>query len=186
MGTKENPLLGRSTIIKSKTTNYTFALMLSPRQLIAVCSMSLSVVWLIAALAYVAGHAKTAELPANLGMARVEPMVIDPVLWTGSVNAAGPGPKVHVSRPAAVTSAEPVTVEPLKGQRFWQVRVVDRTVASVYVEFLNRLGLQSQAASSTDPSKLRILVGPLNDDAEKEALRKAIEQAGLPTYLRKF
>jgi hypothetical protein len=193
----------------SQTRNDTFALMLSPRQLIAVCSMSFSVVWLIAALAYVAGHAKTAELPAGMAFG-AEPLVIDPVRWPERGADAGLGARLRVTRAAAseaepaitqqpvtqpgtaqpamtqIATAESVIVEPEKGQRFWQVRVVERDTAPVYVEFLKKLSLPARAAASTDPLKVRILVGPLADTDEQEALRKSIAQAGLPYYLRKY
>jgi hypothetical protein len=62
---------------------------------------------------------------------------------------------------------------------------VDRGVAEVFVEVLARKGFPGRVAEGPDAKTFRVLVGPLAA-AEIPKTRSALDQAGLPAFVRTY
>ena len=172
------------------------AIVLGQRQLIAVCCMFLVMMGLVAMLAYVSGRsisaAQMAEGPCSAEKAKA--MVVEPAVnpIPAPMQAqAGPLPApLKVASPSVVSPvavvAPPVDAPPAAGSTYWQVGVVGRGVATVFVEHLTRMGLRARTAPVQTPGLLRVLVGPLPSQADVDATREKLDGAGFQAFLKKY
>ncbi|MBI3681530.1 MAG: hypothetical protein HY235_14190 [Acidobacteria bacterium] len=172
------------------------AIVLGQRQLIAVCTMCLVVMGLVATLAYVCGRSITAAQFESSRPAAAAIMV-DPTRSASSPSRAPAQPKPPAAMEAkaqtivapkpvvAVNTPEP-QADPPRGQTFWQVGLLDRGIAAVFVEYLQRLGLKARTASGTGPNLQRVLVGPLEDADEIEKAHKTLEATGFQSFIRRY
>lgn len=169
------------------------AIVLGQRQLIAVCCMFLVVIGLVATLAYVSGRTISAAQMSEAQRTSTNALVVEPA---GTVPAAmhaqaeplpAPTP-TPTPAPSAKIVVPPVGVDapPAPGAVFWQVGVVDRGIAAVFVEYLTRLGLKARTAPAQAPGLQRVLAGPLDGQGEIEEAKRALDQAGLQSFLKKY
>jgi cell division protein FtsN len=181
------------------------AVVLGQRQLIAICCMFLTVLGLVATLAYVAGRSITA--------AQMQPIdkTTDPVRPALVVEAAGPRPMqaqaasipkaqeappplvveatpppVKRPAPAAVTAAAGQSAEPAKGEMFWQIGLVERGMGPVFLQYMKQLNLDARIAAGTSQSTRRVLVGPVAGQAEIARVKQALDQAGFQSFLKTY
>jgi hypothetical protein len=167
------------------------AVVLGQRQLIAVCCMSLVVLGLVATMAYVTGRSITAAQMKSLEKTDVPAaIVVDPGKPSESNVPAPLEAKAHPLPNVLLTQQSPViqheTGEPPSGQSFWQVGVVERGVAPVFVEYLMRQGFRARMAPGQSPHGLRILVGPLADQADTEKAKRTLDALGFQSFLKRF
>jgi cell division protein FtsN len=191
------------------------AIVLGQRQLVAICCMALVVLGLVATLSYVCGRSITAAQMRQQETLPPQAIVVDPAkpapsgpaTQSASVPSALEAraetlplqpPTSAPSQPAAtqLAAAQPalqpqtprtaVLGEPTRGLSFWQVGVVDRGVATVFAEYLTRLGLKARLAAGDSPTTHRVLVGPLPDQAETENTRRILQSAGFQYFLRRY
>ncbi|MFN7934795.1 MAG: hypothetical protein U0R19_15815 [Bryobacteraceae bacterium] len=169
------------------------AIVLGQRQLIAVCCMFLVTMGLVATLAYVSGRsisaAQLAEGPCSGEKAKA--MVVEPasnVVPTPMHAQAEPLPAM----PRAVAPAMPPVVSmavdapPAPGSTYWQVGVVDRGIAAVFVEHLTRMGLRARIADGQSPGFPRVLVGPLPTQASVDEAKARLDKGGFQAFLKKY
>lgn len=179
------------------------AIVLGQRQLVAVCCMALVILGLVATLAYVCGRSITAaqmqaQQAATLprGAIVVEAGKPQPSTTPSPLEARAEGMPLAGSPaavPAAATGQSGFGIigtapmpEPSRGQTFWQVGVVDRGVATVFTEYLTRLGMRVRTAAGEAAGTYRVLVGPLTDVGETENTRRALQAAGFQYFLRRY
>lgn len=186
------------------------AIVLGQRQLLAVCCMFLVVMGLVATLAYVSGRSITAAQMNNPDKGAAPPILVDPTKTIKSeTKLIPPAPmQAHAAaaavpvapqkapqavertdRPSAAASSEAVSPQPesaIAPGAYWQVGLVDRGVAHVFVEYLQRQGLQARLAPGNSTQSLRVLVGPFADKASLEAARKQLQAAGFQYFLRRY
>jgi cell division septation protein DedD len=86
--------------------------------------------------------------------------------------------------PRPIVQAE--TGEPASGQSFWQVGVVERGVAPVFVEYLTRQGFRARMAPGQSANGLRVLVGPLTDQADTEKAKRTLDGLGFQSFLKRY
>ncbi|HUQ92934.1 MAG TPA: hypothetical protein VM120_14735 [Bryobacteraceae bacterium] len=158
-----------------------FALILSQRQLIAVCVMFLGVLGLVSMLAYVAGRSiPAAQAKMQDGAETVPAIVVEPVAPPAALGA-----RAQTLAPwSASTIAE--SGDPRPGQTFWQVGVVDRGMANVSVDHLIRLGFRARLAPAPSANLHRVLVGPLMGRADLEKSKRGLDAAGFQSFLKKY
>jgi hypothetical protein len=182
------------------------AVVLGQRQLIAICCMFLTVLGLVATLAYVAGRSITA--------AQMQPIdkSTDPVRPALVVEAAGPRPMQAqaaslpkpqeapppplvveatpppVKRPAPTPVTAPATqpTEPAKGEMYWQIGLVERGMGPVFLQYMKQLNLDARIAAGTSQSTRRVLVGPVTGQAEIARVKQALDQAGFQSFLKTY
>lgn len=190
------------------------AIVLGQRQLVAVCCMFLVILGLVATLAYVAGRSITAsQMRAGERGEVVPAIMVDPAkqiapaalearaetapIPIAPVPAREPRvetiptptpivPMVSPKRAPTVVVTQAAAGEPRPGDSFWQVGVVDRGMADVFVEFMMRLDLPARRAPAGTNGQYRVLVGPVHDSAESDRFRRAIEGAGFQTFLKRY
>ncbi|MBL8218471.1 MAG: hypothetical protein JNL62_04545 [Bryobacterales bacterium] len=171
------------------------AVVLGQRQLIAVCCMFLVTMGLVATLAYVSGRsisaAQLAEGPCPSDKAKA--MVVEPASATvpTPLHAQAeplPPPNVPIAPPVAATPvvATKVDAPPAPGSVFWQVGVVDRGIAGVFVEHLTRMGLRARSADVQTPGYLRVLVGPLATQSSVDETKRLLDKWGFQAFLKKY
>ncbi|MBL8173282.1 MAG: hypothetical protein JNK48_01345 [Bryobacterales bacterium] len=164
------------------------AVVLGQRQLIAVCCMFLVTMGLVATLAYVSGRsisaAQIAEgpCPSEKAQAMVVEPASNPVPAPLHAQAEPLPPRQTPIAPAAL----PVDAPPASGSVFWQVGVVDRGIATVFIEHLTRLGLRARAADVQTPGFLRVLVGPLPTQAAVDDAKRILDKSGFQAFLKKY
>lgn len=184
------------------------AIVLGQSQLIAVCCMFLVTMGLVATLAYVSGRTISAAqlVEAQRSSDNATAMVVEPAASpvptplhahaeTLPPQALAPQtpppvhsePAVHTPPPAPPAPASTgVDAPPLPGSVYWQVGVVDRGIASVFVEHLNRMGLRARTATVQTPGFQRVLVGPLLTQAGIEETKQMLDKAGFQAFLKKY
>lgn len=184
------------------------AIVLGQRQLIAVCCMFLVTMGLVATLAYVSGRTISAAqlVDTQRSSETAKAMVVEPAapsvptpmhahaeelppqsLAPQTPRPVQPEPAVHTPPPAPPTAASTgVDGPPLSGSVYWQVGVVDRGIASVFVEHLNRMGLRARTATVQTPGFQRVLVGPLLTQGSIEETKQMLDKAGFQAFLKKY
>lgn len=170
------------------------AVVLGQRQLIAVCCMFLVTMGLVATLAYVSGRsisaAQVAEGPCPSDKAKA--MVVEPAStpMPPAMHAqAEPLPPPNIPIAPAKTPAVArtgVDAPPAPGSTYWQVGVVDRGIAGVFVEHLTRMGLRAQSAGVQTPGFLRVLVGPLSTQSSIDETKRLLDESGFQAFLKKY
>ncbi len=181
------------------------AIVLGQRQLIAVCCMFLVTMGLVATLAYVSGRTISAAqlADAQRSSETAKAMVVEPAAasvptpmhahaeelppQSMTPQTPRPEPAVHAPppmQPAPVSTG--VDAPPLPGSVYWQVGVVDRGIASVFVEHLNRMGLRARTATVQTPGFQRVLVGPLLTQTSIEETKQILDKAGFQAFLKKY
>ena len=88
--------------------------------------------------------------------------------------------------PVEMPSFESYFREPEPGQVFLQVAAADRAVAEVFAEYLVRRQFTPQIASGPDERSFRVLVGPIQDNAQLAKLRTGLAEAGFHPFLRRY
>jgi hypothetical protein len=175
------------------------AVVLGQRQLIAVCCMFLVVLGLVATMAYVTGRSITAAQMRSLEKSDVPPaIVVDPEKPPQSSIPAPMQAKAETlpPNPASAPVAQQPTQSPLQaaaemgeptpGQSFWQVGLVDRGLAPVFVEYMTRQGFRSRLAAGQSAGGLRVLVGPLTSQADAEKTKRALDAMNIQAFLKKY
>jgi len=171
------------------------AVVLGQRQLIAVCCMFLVTMGLVATLAYVSGRsisaAQVVEGPCPSDKAKA--MVVEPAMATmpTPLHAQAeplPPPSVPIAPPvaAAPVVASNVDAQPVSGSAYWQVGVVDRGIAGVFVEHLTRMGLRARSADVPTPGFQRVLVGPLATQSSVDETKRLLDKSGFQAFLKKY
>lgn len=169
------------------------AIVLGQRQLIAVCCMFLVTMGLVATLAYVSGRsisaAQMAEGPCTTDKAKA--MVVEPASnpvpppMHAQAETLPPMPKAAVTAPVPVPVMA-VDAPPAPGSTYWQVGVVDRGIAGVFVEHLTRMGLRARIADGQSPGFPRVLVGPLPTQASIDETKARLDKSGFQAFLKKY
>ncbi len=100
------------------------------------------------------------------------------------------GPKVCPESPAppitpVVTSIKP-PAQPIAGRTYLQVGAVDRGIAEVFAEYLARKNLPTAVGAVDNGKAYRVLVGPLDSDAEIASARARLEEAGFQSFVKKY
>ncbi|MCC6365949.1 MAG: hypothetical protein IT165_20730 [Bryobacterales bacterium] len=188
----------------TQTHDDQLAVVLGQRQLIAVCCMFLVVMGLVSTLAYVCGRSITAAQMKAQEKAEPAPAIfVDPVRPATQEVTRAPGPMeahaemlpvskaaiVPQARPAAAaalgaTEAEPA--EPAQGESYWQVGVVDRGIAAVFVEYLTKHGFRARTASAQSGNLRRVLVGPVTNPADAENIKRNLDAGGFQSFMKRY
>ncbi|MCC6393208.1 MAG: hypothetical protein IT167_21590 [Bryobacterales bacterium] len=189
----------------TQTHDDQLAIVLGQRQLIAVCCMFLVVMGLVSTLAYVCGRSITAaQMKAQEKPEPAPAIFLDPVRPATPEQARAPRPMeahaetlpvrpkpaiVPQARPAAAavlaaTEAEPA--EPAQGESYWQVGVVDRGIAAVFVEYLTKHGFRARTASAQSGNLRRVLVGPVTDSADGESIKRNLDAGGFQSFMKRY
>jgi cell division septation protein DedD len=186
----------------TQTHDDQLAIVLGQRQLIAVCCMFLVVMGLVSTLAYVCGRSITAaqmkaqektEPAAAIFVDPVRPMALERAKASGPMTAQAetlpvrpkPATIPPVVRPAtAATEEEPA--EPAQGETYWQVGVVDRGIAAVFVEYLTKHGFRARTASAQSGSLRRVLVGPVTNPADAESTKRNLDAGGFQSFMKRY
>lgn len=183
----------------TQTHDDQLAIVLGQRQLIAVCCMCLVVMGLVSTLAYVCGRSITAaQLKEHEKPEAAAAIFVDPVQPASHEAARAPGPmeahaetlpvrsKPAVAPPApfAATGTEPA--EPTQGEAYWQVGVVDRGIAAVFVEYLTKHGFRARTASAQSGNLRRVLVGPVMDPADAESMKRSLDSGGFQSFMKRY
>ena len=168
------------------------AIVLGQRQLIAVCGMFLVTMGLVATLAYVSGRsisaAQLADGPCSTEKAKA--MVVEPASnpvpppMHAQAETLPPMPKPVA--PAVPAPMAAVDAPPAPGSTYWQVGVVDRGIAGVFVEHLTRMGLRARIADGQTPGFPRVLVGPLPTQAIIDETKARLDRSGFQAFLKKY
>jgi len=170
------------------------AVVLGQRQLIAVCCMFLVVLGLVATMAYVTGRSITAAQMRSLEKSDVPPAIVVDPGKPPQTTVPGPMEAKAETLPPTPTPApiqSPLQAaaemgEPTAGQSFWQVGLVDRGVAPVFVEYMTRQGFRSRLAAGQSAGGLRVLVGPLTSQADAEKTKRALDAMNIQAFLKKY
>jgi cell division protein FtsN len=106
------------------------------------------------------------------------------------VEPVKPSPFPEVARPIpvrAAAAANPMeSREPVTGETYWQVGSIERGMAATFTQYLSSQGFRSRLAPGGSDNTIRVLVGPLTNDAEIENTGRALEAAGFQHFLRKY
>lgn len=159
--------------------------------------MFLVTMGLVATLAYVSGRsisaAQLAEGPCASEKAKA--MVVEPASspvpppMHAQAETLPPMPKAVVAAPAPAPVTPPapsVDAPPAPGSTYWQVGVVDRGIAGVFVEHLTRMGLRARVADGQTPGFPRVLVGPLPTQASVDETKARLDKSGFQAFLKKY
>lgn len=157
--------------------------------------MFLVTMGLVATLAYVSGRsisaAQVAEGPCSGEKAKA--MVVEPASNPVPTPMHAQAETLPAMPKPAVTVAAPVTAPvmavdapPAPGSTYWQVGVVDRGIAAVFVEHLTRMGLRARMADGQSPGFPRVLVGPLPTQASVDETKARLDKGGFQAFLKKY
>ncbi|MCZ2147532.1 MAG: hypothetical protein LC126_07135 [Bryobacterales bacterium] len=186
----------------TQTHDDQLAVVLGQRQLIAVCCMFLVVMGLVSTLAYVCGRSITAaQMKAQEKPEPAPAIFVDPVRPATAEQAKAPGPMeahaetlparstpviVPQARPAAAAGLAATEAEPAQGEAYWQVGVVDRGIAAVFVEYLTKHGFRARTASAQSGNLRRVLVGPVADPADAENTKRNLDAGGFQSFMKRY
>ena len=149
-----------------------FELVLGARQLSAVLFVFATLTASVAAFAYVAGRmvgpVQAAEPVGTQAVVPVNPKPPEP-------------PRQLVGAAQAVRRIAPQT-----GELYVQAGVVQRGMAEVMAECLNRKGFAAGVAEGTSEANLRVLVGPVSSVSGASAIRERLEEAGFASFSRRL
>lgn len=185
---------GKSMITPIKAPEDQMAIVIGHRQLVAICCTALLVLGLVTTLAYLCGRSITAAQMRPAENLPPQAIVVDPTRQSGPVPSimgaraeSLPIAPPPVTRPVAVPTVPAAIPKPLvAGRAYWQVGMVDRGVATVFVEYLSKLGLTARVVPGDTSTMSRVLVGPLSDGEQTESTRRTLEKAGFQYFLRRY
>lgn len=187
-----------------------YELQLTHRQVVTVLLLLLTVMGLVAAMAYIAGRSVTAMRFAKETSAQdnrkgpsgalvVEPAAVATPTPTPS-RAASPTPSAKPSptpapapTPKAVAAEIPPTREPAASQvadpppgAYLQVGSVDMGVARAFHEYLSRREFPVRIAPGASPNAFRVVIGPLGGPKEIQETEIRLKNAGFPSFLKRY
>jgi len=176
----------------SDTENRDFTLSLGTREATIALFMIVVLMGTFGAVAYIVGRAVPPVSAAEVyEQAREQVLVINPP--DAAEAAPFPAAESSASMALVLPTAEPAPVtyasnfrEPEQGELFLQVAAADPGVAEVFVEYLSRRSFPCQIAEGPDERNYRVLVGPIQQNSQVQALRSGLEAAGFRPFLRRY
>lgn len=159
-------------------------IVLGRRQLASVAFVVVAFLGIVAMLSYLIGRASSTE--SSMPMAPVAIGDLPVANGEAPEGAAGGESAEDVPVPpeaAAITSA-PIFAAPAVGDRYLQVGSVNTGVAQLMVEGLRVEGLNAIATDSASGQDHKVLVGPVNTDAEMSQARQKLNEMNLQWFVR--
>lgn len=75
---------------------------------------------------------------------------------------------------------------PVAGETYLQIAAVEKGMADVSADYLEKKGLPARVADGATAGTFRVLIGPLGSEQEMERLRGQLEESGFKPFVRKY
>jgi hypothetical protein len=181
---------------------------LGNRQVAAVSFVILTMLALVASVAYLAGRMVTPVITTATEAKAPESRAPEQVYVVNSAQTVTPA-ALSTAAPAvtaAPATAAPMAIRPTPAASpaassipapassapvvsalsfrpvYWQVASVDRGMAEVSVEYLKKKGLPAVMAAGASPSVFRVLVGPADNSEAAARLKEELTQLGFTPF----
>lgn len=170
-----------SSMEQPESASSGFAILLGPRQIVAVLVVAISVAGILCSLSYIAGRAAShppvapPAVPGRAAAPPPKPVALAPAL--------GPPAPVQPAKPADVSVWK--NAPPRNGATYLQLMSVEAGVAEVLAEGLHTEGIEAVAAPGANPAVQRVLVGPLQDKSIA-SVRARLEARGFHPFVKRY
>jgi hypothetical protein len=172
-----------------------FEIVLGRRQIASVAFLAIVVLVAFSAVSYVVGRSIPGWTSAQTSPAQV--VVGPPIPMVKATLIPPPYAAVRESKPTPQPVFQPIPVspeiarapmfaEPVKHLTYIQMAAVEKGVAVIFVEGLRTHGLASFVAPGPSEKIVRVVIGPLPDDAAYKRAQAIVDQIGLSTFIRRF
>ncbi len=167
--------------------SYEFELVMGPRQMASVAFVCIVATAVFSSFAYLAGKA-TASRPATVLAAAPAPRPAPPpALVVAAAKPVVPATQ-PVESPALPISTEPYYSDPVPGKLYLQIAAVEKPMAVVFVEGLrtHKLPVIYGPGPGSDGRIFRVLVGPVQDGSEYNAVKEELRKIGIEPLPRRY
>ena len=161
-------------------------IVLGRRQLASVAFVVVAFLGIVAMLSYLIGRASGTDAAKPMA-----PVAMTDLPVAGGTNGEAPEETevvveedVPTPPESASVTAAPIFASPAAGERYLQVGSVTTGVATLMVEGLRVEGLPAIATNSASGQDHKVLVGPLNTDAEMSQASKKLDEMKLQWFVR--
>ncbi|MEP7353818.1 MAG: hypothetical protein ABI824_11350 [Acidobacteriota bacterium] len=161
-----------------------FELVLGPMQVTSLGFVLLVVLVIGCGVAYAVGKAGskyTVPLPRPASQSAPEPQQSPALIAPITASIILPTtPQIPADRYASLFGA------PFKGQLYIQMGAVDRGMAIVFAQGLQKMGFKSTIIPGPSPQVFRVILGPFAGTTEFNNAKLILDDMGLDTFARRF